>query len=162
MGVVDLVLASLAAFEDEADQADLLSNLCLAGHTTRLPGFVERLTAELRRRLSPVLAARLRVQPLERPAEGEKGRGGSGAHAEGQVISHEEEQHGVDADVLPYPSAGFSATPAPAFDSAAAQAAACAADRALASAGAWWDSADWSDGRDVGELVADVNFGDGL
>ena len=143
-----MVLDSLAAFEDEADQADLLANLCLAGHSTRLPGFVERLTAELQRRLSPELAARLRVQPQERPAEGEEGQGGSGAT--------------TTNDVLPNPSAAFSATLAPAFDSAAAQAAACAADRALASRGAWWDSAEWGDGRDVGELVADVNFGDGL
>jgi hypothetical protein len=163
MGVVDLVLASLGAFEDEADQADLLSHLCLAGHTTRLPGFVERLTAELKRRLSPALAARLRVLPLERPAGGEEKSGGRGGGAipEGQAISHEEDQDGDD-DILPSPSAAFSATTAPAFDSAVAQAAAGAAGKALASAGAWWDSAEWGDGRDVAELVADVNFGDGL
>ena len=43
-------ILAVAFREDEADQADLLSNLCLVGHTTRLPVFVERLTVELKRR----------------------------------------------------------------------------------------------------------------
>lgn len=96
------------------------------------------------------------MQPLERASEAADGAAAAAAIPERRTIIQDEDE------LLPSPSAAFSAAPAPAFDSAVAQAAAEAADRALAATGAWWDTADWGDGRDVAELVADVNFADGL
>lgn len=149
--IVDTILESVAAVEDPEVKGDMVANVCLAGQTTRLPGFTERLEAELHARLAPPLAKRLCMHALERPREQQ----GAGA-----AIPEEEEE---EDETLSPPSAAFCAAPAKAFGSAVAQAAAKTAGRALVgNAEAWWDTADWADGRDVEELVADWKFGDGV
>jgi len=71
LGVADLVLESLRNLEIEL-WPDVLPNVLLVGQTSRIPGFAERLTAELTAVLPDSYAAMVNVRVLE---EGGK-RGG--------------------------------------------------------------------------------------
>ncbi len=68
VGVVDLVFQSLNRLDKDM-WPDVLQHVVVAGQTTRLPGFVDRLAGELKARLPADCAACLKVLPLEKPAK---------------------------------------------------------------------------------------------
>jgi hypothetical protein len=67
VGLVELIMQALGGL-DRSDWPMFLQHVMVAGQSTRLPGFVSRLTAELKTHLSPELASCLKVQSLEQRA----------------------------------------------------------------------------------------------
>lgn len=91
VGVADLVLESLRNLDEELWPL-MLPNVLLAGQTSRMPGFAERLTAELKAVLPDEYAAFVKVQVLE---TGRKLGGG-------EVVDEEDRNQDPDASSSPF------------------------------------------------------------